>query len=69
MRLLHAKVIILLQGVVIIMLLLFKPLKFSCRSVDYGVTFQNIENDLDPTNPDPVLWRSFFVSPVNKNMV
>ena len=39
------------------------------RSLDYGVTFDNIESNLDPNANNPLLWYSFFVSPVNKNMV
>lgn len=39
------------------------------RSVDYGASFQLIDSQLDPQTEDPLLWRSFFVSPVNKNLV
>ena len=39
------------------------------RSLDYGVTFDNIESNLDPNANNPLIWYSFFVSPVNKNMV
>ena len=38
------------------------------RSTDYGVSFVNIERQLD-NSPLLVLWHTFFVSPVNKNMV
>lgn len=39
------------------------------RSADYGESFQLIDSQLDPQIEDPLLWRSFFVSPVNKNLV
>ena len=43
------------------------------RSADYGRSFENIEAQLNPEKPDPepdpLLWRSFYVSPGNLNMV
>ena len=39
------------------------------RSADYGRSFENIEAQLNPEEPDPLLWRSFYVSPGNLNMV
>ena len=39
------------------------------RSLDYGASFTNIEDRLDPSNPNPVLSELFYVSDFNKNMV
>ena len=39
------------------------------RSADYGRSFENIEAQLNLEEPDPLLWRSFYVSPSNLNMV
>ncbi|CAI8030523.1 Sortilin-related receptor [Geodia barretti] len=39
------------------------------KSADYGRSFENIEAQLNPEEPDPLLWRSFYVSPGNLNML
>ena len=46
-----------------------RAVNFIFRSEDYGESFQQIDSQLDPQTEDPLLWRSFFVSPVNKNLV
>ena len=50
------------------MIVMFRP-KIRYRSVDYGSTFTNIESQLDASDPDPLLWPIFYISPSNKNKV
>ena len=45
------------------------PVTLDPRSTNYGTSFTKINNQLDPTSRNLLLWPGFHVSPINKNMV